>query len=161
VVRGCGVKTLIIVVILMGGAIMSEASLPSELVKRIPDADRAILARVAKEYKLDSQQTVLLHAIRVIENGRNGLEMGVGDGIPDHPARRFAGDHAKSLETQARWAAGTVSKRFTGDMKAFAQRYCRANWQNWERMARRLTTPDKVIGIRETPSRVRKIGGAR
>lgn len=87
---------------------------------RIPEADRAVLARVASEYRLTAEQRRLLFAIRVVENGGAGREMGVL--VP--AAMRFKGNHAKSLRLQAQWAAGTIRKRYTGHIEAFAARWC-------------------------------------
>lgn len=86
---------------------------------RIPEADRAILARVAAEYRLTAEQRRLLYAIRLAEAGGPGREMGVL--VP--AAQRCKGDHKKSLDLQARWAAGTIRKRYTGDLEAFAERW--------------------------------------
>ena len=87
---------------------------------RIPEPDRAILSRVAAEYKLNADQRKLLFAIRVQENGGPGVEMGVL-----HPrAQRFKGRYAQSLERHARWVAGTIAKRYHGDLEAFANRWC-------------------------------------
>ena len=86
---------------------------------RIPEADRAILARVAADYKLDGESRRLLYAIRLAEDGGAGREMGV----LTPAAQRYKGDHAKSLKLQARWAAGTIRKRYTGDLEAFAARW--------------------------------------
>ena len=98
----------------------------------------AVICRVAKRCGLNAEQTAMLHVTRRIENGRAGLEFGVGDGIPDHPARRYAGDFWRSFELQATWSAGTIKKRYTGDIPAFARRYCPVNHRNWERMASRM-----------------------
>ena len=102
----------------------------SKLVKLFPVIEVEILNRVAGEYSLNEHETALLFAIRKVENGRDGLEMGCGDGIPNHPARRFAGDFEKSLDLQARYAAGTIKKRYTGDLLEFAKIYCErpAHW---------------------------------
>ena len=105
---------------------------------RIPEQDRAILHAVAQEYRLTSAQRRLLFAIRLAENGPAGVEMGVL--VPR--AQRFAGNHAKSLHCQARWAAGTIRKRFTGDLQAFAVRWCPENAhplnRHWLRNVRAL-----------------------
>jgi transposase-like protein len=97
--------------------------------------DFQILDEVANQYKLTGDAKKLLFIIRIIENGREGLEMGVGDGISNHPARRHAGDHEKSLRLQAEWASGTITRRFNGDLENFAKRYCSVNWENWKNMA--------------------------
>lgn len=91
-----------------------------EVFHRIPEADRAILSRVATEYKLTTEERKLLFAIRLAENGPAGVEMGVL--IP--AAQRYKGNHAKSLELQARYAAGTIDKRYTGDLEAFSKIWC-------------------------------------
>jgi len=87
---------------------------------KAPQEDE-IISRVAKEYKLDEVETKLLFAIRDVEAGRQGREFGVLK--PE--AMRFENDPdpMKSLEIQAKWAAGTIEKRFTGDLKAFADRW--------------------------------------
>lgn len=87
--------------------------------QRIPAADRAILARVAAEYQLFDKSEQLLRAIYLAERGGPGREMGV----LTPAAQRLKGDHAKSLELQARWAAGTIKRRYTGDLAAFAARW--------------------------------------
>ena len=87
---------------------------------RIPESDRAILATVSSEYKLTYEQRRLLFAIRIAENGGAGREMGV----LTVQAQRYKGDHAKSLRLQAQWTAGTIKKRYTGDLKAFGERWC-------------------------------------
>jgi hypothetical protein len=97
----------------------------------LPDKDEAVAREVAVEYSLNRIETNLLLVIRRIENGRAGLEFGVGDGMEDHPARRYAGDYDRSFKLQAQWAAGTIEKRFTGDLEAFSKRYCPVNWKVW------------------------------
>lgn len=93
---------------------------------RIPPADRAILDRVADAYGLQGDARRLLYAIRIAENGGPGREMGV----LAPAAMRYAGDHARSLELQARWAAGTIRRRYTGDLPAFAARWAPAGAAN-------------------------------
>jgi len=124
----------------------NESKFPSETLSKLKSrisqmgegSDWDILSKVADEYGLQGQARQLLYAIRIIENGRPGLEMGCGDGTPNHPARRKAGDHNESLHLQAQWAAGTIKKRFEGDIEKFAQIYCNENWENWSKMAKRL-----------------------
>lgn len=101
----------------------------------MPTQEVAILSRVADEYELTGTSKTLLFVIREIENGRAGLELGCGDGIPNHPARRYAGDFEKSLELQGKYAAGTIKKRYTGDLLSFAKRYCPINWRVWYKNA--------------------------
>lgn len=93
---------------------------------RIPESDRAILAKVAAEYELSGDSKRLLLAIRLIENGPPGMEMGVM--IP--ASQRFKGHHAKSLELQAQYAAGTIKRRFTGNLAEFAERWAPRNAEN-------------------------------
>ena len=97
----------------------SKKSAMSTLFKSPKEAE--ITARVAKDYKLDEEGTKLLFAIREVENGRQGREFGVLR--PE--AMRFENDPdpMKSFEIQAMWAAGTIRDRFTGDLKAFADRW--------------------------------------
>lgn len=97
--------------------------LPAVVVRRIPAADREILTKVADEYGLRGDARWLLYTIRIVEGGGPGREMGVL--VP--AAQRHKGDHAKSLELQARWAAGTIRKRYAGDLEAFAARWCPLN----------------------------------
>ena len=96
----------------------SEQSAMSKLFKSPKEAE--IIASVAKEYNLDEVGTKLLYAIREVENGRQGREFGV----LNEEAMRFENDPdpMKSFEIQAKWAAGTIRDRFTGDFKAFADR---------------------------------------
>jgi hypothetical protein len=85
----------------------------------VPVEEGQILGRVAEEYQLTPQQMALLYSIRRQENGGPGREMGVLN--PE--AERFKGDFPRSLETQAKWAAGTIKKRFDGDIKKFGSRW--------------------------------------
>lgn len=102
-----------------------------ELTQALPAHEVKILRRVAQEYGLDGDKLKLLLAIRKVENGGPGLEMGVASDFPRHRARRYANDSAKSLRVQAQWAAGTIRKHYTGDLKAFAKRYCPPKWEHW------------------------------
>jgi len=114
----------------------SEVPLSVQALSRsLPGKDVAILLSVGDEYELSTEELKLLLSIRRIENGRQGLEMGVAPDYPKHPARRYAYDSERSLRVQARWAAGTIKKRYTGDVAAFAKVYCPPRWQHWTRMA--------------------------
>lgn len=94
---------------------------------RIPEADRAVLAAVACQYDLSGEAKRLLYAIYLAEGNEKDRARGLLDGhemgvlMPE--AQRYKGDHAKSLECQARWAAGTIRKRYQGDLAAFAARW--------------------------------------
>ena len=100
---------------------------------RLNERDRMVLLRVAKEEGLNPEQTNFLLTVRIIENGRPGLELGVGDGIRRHPARRYAGNHDKSLRLQGQWVAGAIKKRFysRNDMYTFAKRHCPLGPYQW------------------------------
>lgn len=100
--------------------------------------ETAILKQVSRECKLTHEQEKLLFAIRKVENGRlgGGIEFGVGQDFKTHPAKRYAGRPEASLRLQAQWAAGTIKKRYKGDLTEFAKRYCPKNAHNWEKMIR-------------------------
>lgn len=116
------------------GAVIPASIQP--VAQSLPPQETRILCEVADEYGLSTQASKLLLTIRLIENGRPGLELGVGSNYPNHPARRFARNPALSLRVQARWAAGTIRLRYAGDLDAFARIYCPPAWQHWARMAR-------------------------
>lgn len=122
--------------ILSGTAFSLSASAKGELTQALPPQEVDILRDVARQYGLSAAQTTLLLAIRKIENGGPGLEMGVASDFPAHRSHRYAGDAARSLRLQACWAAGTIRRHFTGDLDAFAKRYCPPEWAHWRDMAR-------------------------
>jgi hypothetical protein len=82
--------------------------------------DSYVLQSVANQYGLNAEQTKLLFAIRNAEGGGPGREMGVL--LPE--AMRYKGDHQKSLRLQAEYAAGTIKKRWDGNIENFADRWC-------------------------------------
>lgn len=82
----------------------------------MPAQHLEIIQGVAKQYGLTPEQTRLLAAIRLAENGGPGREFGVL--TPE--AQRFANDPLRSFTTQAMWAAGTIKKRYRGDIDEFA-----------------------------------------
>lgn len=92
----------------------------------IPEQDHAILSQVADQYGLAPEQRALLYAIRRQENGGPGREMGV----LNSEAERYAGNHSKSLQTQAQWAAGTIKKRYDGDLVGFGKRWAPVGAKN-------------------------------
>ncbi len=102
----------------------------------LPPREVEILRRVGEEYGLGADTLRLLLVIRKIENGGPGVEMGVASDFPSHRSHRYAGDADRSLRLQARWAAGTILKHYTGDLDAFAKRYCPPKWSHWSSMAR-------------------------
>ena len=94
-----------------------------------------IMEHVAKEYQLSQEETRLLFAIRKTENGAQGLEFGIGQGDPGHKARRYKNrSAARSMLVQARWAAGTIKKRYNGRVEEFAKIYCPENAEAWTMM---------------------------
>ena len=74
----------------------------------LPPREVEILLRVGREYGFAGDKLKLLLAIRKIENGGPGVEMGVESDYPRHRSHRFAGDLDRSLRLQAQWAAGTI-----------------------------------------------------
>ena len=104
--------------------------------KALPSREVEILLSVGQEYGFGSDKLKLLLAIRKIENGGSGLEMGVESDYPRHRSHRFAGNLDRSLRLQAQWAAGTIRRYYTGDLDAFAKRYCPPKWHHWSNMAR-------------------------
>lgn len=103
-----------------------------------------IISEVALEYKLSAYETSLLFAIRKVENGGTGLEFGVAQNFPKHPARRYKNDPEKSLRCQAQWAAGSIKKRLNGNLAVFAKRYCPPNAANWKKMVEAQMLKTKV-----------------
>ncbi|MBM4155683.1 MAG: hypothetical protein FJ221_11745 [Lentisphaerae bacterium] len=108
--------------------------------RALPAREVGILVDVGEEYGLSGDELKLLLVIRKIENGGPGVEMGVGSNIRGHRARRYAGQPDLSLRIQARWAAGTIRDRFTGNLESFAKRYCPPKWRHWTSMARHWMT---------------------
>lgn len=106
------------------------------IARELPAREVGILVDVGEEYGLTGDALKLLLVIRKIENGGPGVEMGVGSNIPGHRARRYAGQPDLSLRIQARWAAGTIRDRFTGNLESFARRYCPPKWRHWTSLAR-------------------------
>lgn len=81
--------------------------------------EKGIMDGVAQEYKLTDEQKRLLYTIRKVENGGVGKEFGVLS--PE--AMRYKDNPVLSYLTQARWAAGTIKKRYDGDIEKFAKRW--------------------------------------
>ena len=104
---------------LAAGAVRA-ANAPRPLV---PANEWAMIRQVAVNYDLTDEQTWLLAAIRRHENGRPGLEFGVGGPMDSgHKAHRYR-DGVKSFYVQAMWAAGTIRRHYRGDLAAFGRRY--------------------------------------
>lgn len=115
----------------MFGAVLFAA------VAAITPPQMKVIDQTAKEYRLTTEEKALLIAIRKVENGRPGLEWGVAQDFPNHPARRFK-DGVKSFAVQCKWAAGTIKRRYRGDLVAFSKRYCPSNHANWRRMVKEM-----------------------
>lgn len=85
----------------------------------LSSVEEGIINKVADEYGLKGDARKLLFVIRRVEKGGPGKEFGV---LVDE-AMRFKDDPIKSLETQAKWAAGTIKKRYNGNLQEFANRW--------------------------------------
>ena len=132
----CKTATLILCLACARGVGADIPASVQAVTRSMPDREIRILCGVAEEYGLSATELKLLLTIRHIENGRPGLELGIGSNYPKHPARRFARNPDRSLRIQARWAAGTIQHRYNGNLDAFAKSYCPPEWQHWARMAR-------------------------
>lgn len=107
------------------GADPKELAL-SKLVDTSLNEDK-IINSVAKEYGLTPEQTKLLWSIRKVEQGRQGREFGV---LTPEAMRFENGDPIDSFTTQAKWAAGTIKKRYDGDIESFANRWAPVGAEN-------------------------------
>lgn len=126
----------------------------------LPAHEWAKIREVAVNYDLSDDATWLLAAIRRHENGRPGLEFGVGGPMNSgHPAHRYQDGH-KSFYIQAMWAAGTVRKHYRGDVDAFARRYNLPNHEKWAKgvksIIRRLKSENggKLPGARPAKRKI-------
>ena len=106
---------------------------PATAATTLPAHEWTMLRQVALEYGLSTEETWLLAAIRIHENGRPGLEFGVGGPMDSgHKAHRYR-DGVRSFRVQCAWAAGTIKRRYTGDLAAFAKRYNPYHATAWAR----------------------------
>lgn len=113
------VKSIITIVALCAAAVSPRDASAS----LIPAREWRMIRQIAVNYDLSEDETWLLAAIRRHENGRPGLEFGIGGPMNSgHRAHRYQ-DGTKSFYVQAMWAAGTIKKRYTGDLYKFAKRY--------------------------------------
>ncbi len=97
----------------------------------IPRHEWVMIREVAVNYDLSEEATWLLAAIRRHENGRAGLEFGVGGPMNSgHRSHRYQ-DGVKSFYIQAMWAAGTVKKHYKGNLVAFGKRYNPPHPKQW------------------------------
>ena len=113
------------------GAVLSAPT--AAAATTLPAHEWTTLRQVAAEYGLNAEETWLLAAIRIHENGRPGLEFGVGGPMNSgHKAHRYR-DGGKSFRVQCAWAAGTIKRRYTGDLAAFGRRYNPYHAATWTR----------------------------
>ena len=111
---------------------------PAIAAATLPAREWTMLRQIAAEYGLTAEQTWLLAAIRLHENGRPGLEFGVGGPMDSgHKAHRYR-DGIKSFRVQCAWAAGTIKKRYTGDLRAFGKRYNPHHAAEWSSNVARI-----------------------
>ena len=111
-----------------------------------------MLRDVAATYGLSDEETWLLAAIRLHENGRPGLEFGIGGPMDSgHKAHRYR-DGIKSFRVQCAWAAGTIKRRYTGDLVAFGKRYNPLNAAKWLRNVTQIIARLKRLHNGKLPS---------
>ncbi len=104
----------------------------------IPAHEWRMIRQIAVNYDLDEESTWLLAAIRRHENGRPGLEFGVGGPMDSgHKAHRYR-DGVKSFYLQGYWAAGTIRRHYTGDLAAFGRRYNPPHAAKWTKAMQSL-----------------------
>ena len=90
----------------------------------LPPAEERVVASTAERYELTYEQTALLRAIRRAENGKPHRAWGIKD------------KRCSCFEAQCAWAANTIRRRYNGDLRAFAVRWCPLNWRVWLRNVR-------------------------
>ena len=126
----------------------------------IPAREWRMIRQVAVNYDLSEDATWLLAAIRRHENGRPGLEFGVGGPMNSgHRAHRYQ-DGVKSFYIQGLWASGTIRKHYTGDLVEFGRRYNPPDPVRWANGVRSLIRRLKVENNNRLPGkrpRARKI----
>ena len=91
----------------------------SAIITLLPFNERSAINKVAREYELTSEQTALLYSIRKAENGAWHKAFGIED------------PRCRTYNKQLLWAANTIRKRYTGDLEAFASRWCPLNKNVW------------------------------
>ena len=122
----------------------------SRTVPLLPEYEWRMIRQIAANYRLTEDEIWILAAIRRLENGRPGLEFGVGGPMDSgHRAHRFR-DGVKSFMIQGSWAAGTIKKRYNGDLDAFGRRYCPPNAVRWTQRLRHVIAALKA----ENPGRL-------
>lgn len=119
-VRFFGMFFGFVAIVLFSTPVFSQ-SFTHQNVIDLPLHECLIIAEVADQYELEGDARLLLFIIRKIENGRSGYaEFGVL-----HP--RAIG---RGFRVQAEWAAGTIKRRFAGDLAAFAKRWAPVGAKN-------------------------------
>ena len=99
----------------------------------LPEREWRMIRQIAVNYDLTEDQTWLLAAIRRHENGRPGLEFGIGGPMNSgHPSHRYQ-DGFKSFYVQGAWAAGTIRKHGGESIEQFGRRYCPPSPEKWSR----------------------------
>ena len=126
-----GIIVCVKIKILFLATVLSSAIHAAGKPPLIPAVEWQMIRQIAVNYDLDEDATWLLAAIRRHENGRPGLEFGIGGPMNSgHRAHRYR-DGVKSFYVQGYWAAGTVRKHYRGDIAAFGRRYNPANAAQW------------------------------
>ena len=72
----CG-RLLLLKAAVLALTLLFGAVLPA-IAASLPTQEWTMLRKVAADYKLSNDETWLLAAIRLVENGRPGLEFGIG-----------------------------------------------------------------------------------
>ena len=126
----------------------------------IPAHEWRMIREIAASDGLSDEQTWLLAAIRRHENGRPGLEFGVGGPMNSgHRAHRYR-DGVKSFYIQGLWASGTIRRHYKGDLVKFGRRYNPPDPAGWARCVRVLIRRLKAENNNRLPGkrpRARKI----
>lgn len=138
---------MIMAVILILGAHQSASA------ALLPASEWEKIRQVAVNYDLSDEATWLLAAIRRHENGRPGLEFGIGGPMNSgHRAHRYR-DGEKSFYIQAMWAAGTVKRHYNGDLDKFAGRYNPADPSKWARCIKSVIRRLKIENKNRLPGK--------
>lgn len=141
-------------------AIVAFALAASAQCALIPAHEWRMIREIAASDGLSDEQTWLLAAIRRHENGRPGLEFGVGGPMNSgHRAHRYR-DGVKSFYIQGLWASGTIRRHYKGDLVKFGRRYNPPNPAGWARCVRALIRRLKAENNNRLPGkrpRARKI----
>ena len=117
--------------ILLAIAVWAAAAGAAAKKPLIDEREWAMIRQIAVCYDLTTEQTWLLAAIRRHENGRAGLEFGIGGPMNSgHPSHRYR-DGFKSFYVQGSWAAGTIKNNYKGDLVKFGKRYCPSAGEKW------------------------------